>query len=204
VLLVGLTGGIGSGKSTVAALLRDRGAVVVDADEIVHRLQRAGTPVFDAIVERFGESVVGADGQLDRARLAGIVFDDPDARGDLNAIVHPAVWVEMSAAVEARRQDPDAVVVLDVPLLAEAGGGSGLDMTVTVEAPEAVRVERLARARGMGAAEVRARIATQASDAERRALADVVVENAGDEAALAGAVATLWDERIRPALRGER
>lgn len=194
-LLVGLTGGIGSGKSTVARLLADRGAVVLDADAIVRDLQRAGTPVFSAIVERFGPDVVASDGELDRAELAEIVFANDAAREDLNAIVHPAVWEVISGELD-RLRDSDAVVVLDVPLLVEGRGKDLVDAVIVVRAPDDVRVERVTAARGLSADEVRARIAVQASDDERAAMADHTIDNAGGLTALDAAIDRLWAEMV--------
>jgi dephospho-CoA kinase len=188
-LRVGLTGGIGSGKSTVARLLADRGAVVIDADEIARRVTAPGTPGHDAVVGEFGPSVTDAQGGLDRAALARLVFADPAARSRLEAIVHPLVRAERERAVAAAPSG--AVVVEDVPLLAEAGLAGEYDVVVVVEAPAGVRVDRLV-ARGMDAEDARARVAAQASDAVRRAVADVVIDNAGDAAMLAEQVDRLW------------
>lgn len=193
-IIVGLTGGIGAGKSTVSAMLAARGAVIVDADQITHDLQRAGKPVFEAIVARFGADVVGADGQLDRTALAGIVFDDPAARAALNAIVHPAVRAEIARRVAAA--PPDAVVVLEIPLLAETTGREGLNVVVTVEAAEDARLQRLMGDRGMQADEVRARMAAQAFREGRIAIADIVIENDRDRAHLEREVGAAWDRIV--------
>jgi dephospho-CoA kinase len=190
VILVGLTGGIGSGKSTVSALLAERGAVIVDADVITRELQRPGQPVLEAIVERFGQGVLLPDGELDRPALAAIVFSDPDALKALNAIVHPAVGAEIARRIEAAR-GTDAVVVLDIPLLAE-NPRKGLAATVVVDTPVDVAVERLVRFRGMDEADARARIARQASREERAAGADRIVDNTGDLGALEAQVDDLW------------
>jgi dephospho-CoA kinase len=193
-----LTGGIGSGKSTVAEMLAARGAVVVDADAIVRALQAPGTDVYRRIVERFGPGVVRDDGTLDRTRLAEIVFRDEDARATLNAITHP----EVMRAIAERTSElaaTDRVVVLDVPLLVEVGGGEGLDLVVVVEAGEDVRVQRVVRARGIEAEDVRARMGAQASPAQRRVLADVVVRNDGTEEDLRAQVAGLWERLERHA-----
>jgi dephospho-CoA kinase len=190
VILVGLTGGIGSGKSTVSALLAERGAVIVDADVITRELQRPGQPVLAAIVERFGQGVLLPDGELDRPALAAIVFSDPDALADLNAIVHPAVGAEIARRIEGAR-GTDAVVVLDIPLLAE-NPRKGLAATVVVDTPVDVAVERLVRFRGMDEADARARIARQASREERAAGADRIVDNTGHVDALAAQVDDLW------------
>lgn len=191
-LLVGLTGGIGAGKSTVSEMLAAHGAVVVDADRIARDAQEPGTPAFRRIVERFGSDVVRPDGSLDRARLASIVFDDDVARDELNAIVHPEVMRVIAARVEEMKNS-HSVVVLDVPLLLEIGGGEGLDCVVVVEAEEDARIDRVVTARGMSARDVRARIAAQASSQQRRALADVVLLNDGTLKDLQTQVDALWE-----------
>jgi dephospho-CoA kinase len=190
VLLVGLTGGIGSGKSTVSAMLADRGAVVIDADAITRSLQQPGTEVFDAIVERFGDSVVQADGALDRAAIAAIVFNDDQAREDLEAIVHPAVGAEMVRRL-GEEAETDHVVVYDVPLLVEKGR-KGFAAVVVVDVDPDIAVERLVDQRGMSEADARARIAKQVSRQERLAAADRVIDNSGSFADLARAVDDLW------------
>ena len=187
---VGLTGGLGSGKSTVAALLGERGAVIVDADVVAREVVRAGTPGFAAVVARFGSGIVGPDGELDRAELARIVFADGAALDDLNAIVHPLVGsrsAELAAAAP-----PGSVVVHDIPLLTENGLADRFDTVVVVEADREVRLARLA-ARGLPRAEAEARMAAQANDAQRRAIADEIVRNDGDLDALARQIDRLWD-----------
>jgi dephospho-CoA kinase len=186
---VGLTGGLGAGKSTVAALLAGRGAVIIDADALAREVVRAGTPGFAAVVERFGPGVVGADGELDRARLAEIVFADEAARDDLNGIVHPLVG-QRSAQLMAGAP-AGAIVVYDVPLLAENDLAGGFDVVVVVEAELATRLRRLAD-RGLTDAQARSRIDAQASDEQRRAVADEVVHNDGDREQLAVRVNQLW------------
>jgi dephospho-CoA kinase len=186
---VGLTGGLGSGKSTVAAMLAQHGAVIIDADAIAFEVVRAGTSGFDAVVARFGPDVVGADGELARARLAEIVFADDAARDALNEIVHPLV-AQRSAQLMAGVAD-DAIVVYDVPLLAENDLAGGFDVVVIVEAGLATRLRRLA-ARGLPEPMARARIAVQASDEQRRAIADVILHNDGSQEALAAQVDALW------------
>ena len=186
---VGLSGGVGSGKSTVAQLLADHGAVVIDADTIAREVVEPGTPGFDAVVSRFGDGVV-ADGRLDRATLARIVFSDEQARADLNAIVHPLVGQrseELAAAAPS-----GAVVVYDVPLLVESGLAGRYDLVVIVLASEPVRLARLA-ARGMNEADARSRIAAQASDEQRVAAADVLIQNDGTIDELDEQVSALWD-----------
>lgn len=191
-LIVGLTGGIGSGKSTVSAMLASKGAVVVDADAITRELQAAGTPVFDAMVERFGAGIVGTDGELDRAAVADIVFTDPEALADLNAIVHPAV----GAAITQRMVDlagTDSVVVLDVPLMVESKRGYPVAGLLVVDVDPEIAVRRLVEHRGMREADVRARMSRQASREERLARADFVVRNDGSLDELATQVDAAWD-----------
>lgn len=188
-LVVGLTGGIGSGKSTVSAALAERGAVVVDADAITRQLQEPGTPVFHAIVARFGADVVAADGTLDRQALADVVFRDVEAKRDLEAIVHPAVGAEIAERL-AEAGDDD-VVVLDVPLLVESGR-SDLAGTIVVDASPEVAVERLVQQRGMDEVDARARMANQVSREERLAHADHVVDNDGDREHLAAEIERCW------------
>lgn len=177
--LVALTGGIASGKSTIARRLAEHGAVVIDADALVRELQQPGTAVTRAIGDAF-PGVVGEDGSLDRAALGAVVFADPAALTTLNGIVHPAVKAESQRRfAEAMGADPDAVVVYDVPLLAEARGTGEWDLVVVAHAPAEVREERLVTQRGMTREDARARIANQAGDAERLALADVVIDTSG-------------------------
>lgn len=190
-LLVGLTGGIGSGKSTVSALLADRGAVVVDADAITRELQQPGTPVFAAMVERFGPGVVAADGTLDRQAVADVAFTDPEALAALNAIVHPAVGAEIVARME-HLGTTDEVVVLDVPLLVESSSAYPLAGLVVVDVDPEVAVRRLVEHRGMPEADVRARMARQASREDRLARADRVVDNSGTLDDLRAQVDDLW------------
>ena len=187
-LRVGLSGGIGSGKSTVARALSRRGAIVIDADAIAREVVEPGEPGLAAVVERFGPEVLDGDGRLDRPKLAALVFDDAAARADLNAIVHPRVAAETARRIAAAPSD--AVVVIDVPLLVEAAR-SGYDAVVIVEAPEAVRLERLVD-RGMSPDDARRRMAAQASDADRRKVADVVIDNSGSEDDLERQIDALW------------
>lgn len=186
---VGLTGGIGSGKSEVARRLVAHGAVLVDADEVAREVVAPGTPGLAAVVAEFGPAVLAADGSLDRERLAARVFADGAARERLNAIVHPLVRAETGRRFAAA--PADAVLVNDVPLLVETGLAPAYDVVVVVEAPLEIRLARLAK-RGMGAADAAARIAAQASDEERRAVADVILTNDGTLADLDRRVARLW------------
>ncbi len=186
---MGLTGGVGSGKSTVAHLLAEHGAVIVDADEIAREVVRAGTPGFAAVMARFGRDIVGPEGELDRPALARLVFADEAARTDLNAIVHPLV---AQRSQELMAGVPDgAVVVYDVPLLVETRRGGEFDVVVVVEASESARLERLQR-RGLPPDRARERMAAQATDEQRRAIAGELIHNDGDRAELARQVDALW------------
>jgi dephospho-CoA kinase len=200
VLKVGLTGGIGSGKSTVARELARLGAVVVDADEIARAVVAPGTPGLAAVVAEFGRGVLRPDRSLDRPALARLVFADDAARRRLEAITHPLVAEESSLRVAAA--DPDAVVVLDVPLIVENDLAGRYDLVVVVGAPEDVRVDRLVGQRGMSREDALARIRAQADDAARRAVADVWLDNSGTEAELLEAVRRLWADRLRPSAAG--
>lgn len=190
-ILVGLTGGIGSGKSTVSARLAEHGATVIDADAIVREVQAPGQPTFDAIVERFGPDVVAEDGGLDRQALADRVFSDDEALAALNALVHPAVGAEIARRLE-EAAGTDGVVVLDVPLLVESGR-SDMAALVVVDVDPEVAVDRLVRHRGMRADDARARMARQASREDRLARADLVIDNSGDLAALEAQVDEVWE-----------
>ena len=198
VLRIGLTGGIGSGKSTVARLLAERGAHLVDADVLAREVVEPGTPGLAAVVDAFGEGVLTADGALDRPALAAVVFGDAEARARLDGIVHPLVRrraVELIAALPE-----DAVVVQDIPLLVETGQAGSFDLVLVVEAAQDVRVARLV-GRGLPESDARARIAAQATDEQRRAVADVVLDNIGTPEELAAQVDRFWSERVAPALR---
>lgn len=196
-LKVGLTGGIGSGKSSVSALLAEHGAVVVDADLLARAVVEPGTVGLERVVAEFGPQVLRPDGTLDRAGLARLVFADPQRREALNAIVHPLVaarTAELAAAAP-----PGSVVVHDVPLLTENGLAPAYDVVVVVDVPEDVQIERLTRLRGMPVADAHARIAAQASRAQRLAVADVVLDNSGTPAELAEQVRALWADLLRRA-----
>jgi dephospho-CoA kinase len=188
VITVGLTGGIGSGKSTVAELLSSYGAVIIDADVLAREAVQPGTPGLARVVEEFGPELVAADGTLDRQRLAVLVFGNPERLAALNAIVHPYVR-QRSEELTATASD-DAVVVQVIPLLVE-NGLTDFDVVVVVDASLETQLRRLAE-RGMDEADARARIAAQATREQRRAAADVVIDNDGDRAGLQAQVARLW------------
>ena len=201
-LLVGLTGGIGSGKSTVARMLAERGAVIVDADVLAREAIRPGTPGFERVVTRFGGELVDlvARGEIDRKALAAHVFSNERSRRDLEAIVFPEVGRLLLEEIE-RWRDTDRILVFDAPLIVEGGFRDGLDLLVVVTAPREEQIARLTRDRAMDPAEAAARIDAQAPTEEKVALADVVIDNAGTEADLRAKVDALWsrleDELIR-------
>ncbi|MGW8945250.1 dephospho-CoA kinase [Streptomyces koyangensis] len=191
-LIVGLTGGIGAGKSEVSRLLVEHGAHLVDADRIAREVVEPGTPGLAAVVEAFGESVLAADGSLDRPKLGEIVFADPERRAVLNGIVHPLVGAR---SAELQSQAPeDGVVVHDVPLLTENGLAELYDLVIVVDVEPTTQVERLVRSRGMNEEEARARMAAQAGREERLAVADIVIDNEVSLDALRGRVAEVWAE----------
>lgn len=194
-LRVALTGGIGAGKSTVAAKLSELGARVIDADALSREVVAPNTEGLAAVVSRFGPEVLGADGALDRAELAKIVFNSPPARAELEAIVHPLVRARARELTDAMPED--AIVLQDIPLLAETGQATGFHLNIDVEAPRELRLERLA-ARGLPRDDALRRIDAQASDAERREVCDVVIHNGGDLHELERRVTLLWEERIVP------
>lgn len=197
-LQVGLTGGIGAGKSTVSALLAARGAVVIDADSLAREVVARGTEGWRQVVAEFGPDVVGEDGALDRAALGRVVFCDPVRRAALNRIVHPLVRARSDEIVASL--PPDSVVVHDIPLLAENGLAARFDLVVVVDVPVELQVERLL-ARGLPEQEARMRIAAQAAREERRAIADVVLDNSGSRDDLVRQVEDLW-RRIDELLTG--
>ncbi|PPG90010.1 dephospho-CoA kinase [Rathayibacter rathayi] len=196
--LLALTGGIASGKSTVARRLAEHGAVVVDADVLARQVVEPGEPALAAIIERFGPAVIRSDGALDRAALGTIIFSDAVARADLNAITHPAVTLRSQRLfAEAAAADPDVVVVYDVPLLAEGRGAREFDEVVVVHAPQRTRIERLVALRGMTEEQARARVSSQASDEERLALADVVIDSSGTLDETLARTDALWQHVTR-------
>ena len=197
-LVVGLTGGIGSGKSTVSRLLSARGAVIVDADVVARRVVEPGGPAYQGVVDRFGPGILASDGTIDRPALAAIVFADPSARADLEAITHPAVGVLINEQLAAEA-GTDHVVVLDVPLLVESGR-TGTPVIV-VDCPPETAIRRLVEQRAMDEADARRRVAAQVSREERLAHADLVIDNSGSPEALEHQVdaAWAWIEGLRAA-----
>ncbi|TLQ46624.1 dephospho-CoA kinase [Streptomyces marianii] len=198
-LKVGLTGGIGAGKSEVSRLLASYGAVLIDADEIAREVVEPGTPGLAAVVGAFGPGVLTPEGTLDRPRLGAIVFADAERLARLNAIVHPLVGAR-SAELEAAA-GPDAVVVHDVPLLTENGLAPLYDLVVVVDAAPETQLDRLVRQRGMTESDARARMAAQATREQRRAVADVVIDNDGPLEALEPQVRRVWAELSERARR---
>lgn len=193
VIVVGLTGGIGAGKSTVSAMLAQRGAAIVDGDQVARDLQAPGSPVLDRMAERFGDHIINDDGSLDRAAVASIVFSDEQALKDLNGIVHPAMQAEIQAQIDAN-EGTGRLVVLDFPLLGE-NPRSGLSATIVVDIDYDLAVER-AVGRGMDAADVRNRIDSQISREQRLESATHVIDNSGDLDELTRQVDALWPELV--------
>jgi dephospho-CoA kinase len=198
VLNVGLTGGIGAGKSEVSRRLVGLGATLIDADALAHEVVAVGTAGLAAVAAEFGPEVIAPDGSLDREKVASIVFADPAARDRLNAIVHPLVGERVAELSEqARSRDPDGIVVHDVPLIVEAGVAERYDVVVVVDAPVEVQLDRLTRLRGMSADAARARIDAQASREHRRAIADFVIINDDGLEALDAQVNDVWAALLR-------
>jgi len=200
VQLIGLTGGIASGKSTIASRLASHGAVVVDADRIAREVVEPGTPALAQIAERFGGGVIAADGSLDRPALGSIVFGDPESLKALNGITHPAVLAASTARFRAAADaDPEAIVVYDVPLLVESANVYPFDRVVVAHADERTRIDRLVRLREMDPAEAERRVRSQATDEERLAVADDVIDTGGTLEQTLEQVDALWDRlRGRP------
>lgn len=195
-LRVGLTGGIGAGKSTVAGRLAELGAVVIDADRIAREVVEPGTDGLREIAAAFGPTVLAPDGSLDRPALASRVFSDDAARKTLNGIVHPKIAARTGELIAAAA--PDAVIVHDIPLLVENGMAPAYHLVIVVDAPADDRIRRLSESRGMAEADARARISAQATEEQRRGVADVWLDNAGEAAALLPLVDALWAERLVP------
>ncbi|GAA3238535.1 dephospho-CoA kinase [Streptomyces sp. XM83C] len=196
-LKVGLTGGIGAGKSEVSRLLVEHGAVLIDADRIAREVVAPGTPGLAAVVDAFGEDILTEDGSLDRPRLGAIVFADPDKLAVLNSIVHPLVGARSRELEEAAAED--AVVVHDVPLLTENGLAPLYDVVIVVDAPEQTQLDRLVKLRGMTEEDARARMAAQADRGRRRAIADIVIDNDVPLEQLRDRVHEVWTELQRRA-----
>ena len=197
--LIALTGGIASGKSLVSDRLAELGAVVIDADVLARQVVEPGTPALAEIAEAFGPAVIRDDGSLNRPELGSIIFKDAESRERLNAITHPAIWGRTRELIaEAGRTDPDAVVVYDVPLLAESGNArkADFDLTVVVHADAETRLRRMVELRGLSREEAQHRLSSQASDTERLAIADLVIDNNGTIAQALDQVDALW-RRVR-------
>lgn len=196
--VIAVTGGIAAGKSVVARVLADRGARIIDADQLARAAVAPGSPGLEAIASRFGQGVINEAGELDRAGLGAIVFSDPQGLADLNAIVHPQVRRLYDQAIaDITANDPGAIIVYDIPLLAEARSSEEFALVVVVDAPPEVRAKRLVEGRGLSPDEAEARIASQATDRVRLALADVVIDSSGDEASTVRQAAALYDELER-------
>lgn len=194
-LLVGLTGGIGSGKSTVSAMLAERGAEIIDADRIAREVVLPGTPAWCKIRDHFGPEVLLADGHIDRAALAGKVFADPAKLALLNQITHPEIFARIADRLE-ELHGRDVVVVLDAALLLETGLAQRVDMVIVTHSPKELRVERLV-ARGLGSQQAEARMVSQLSEDERLARADLVIDNSGSLEDLVEQVDNAWQELRR-------
>ena len=195
VMLIGLTGGIGAGKSTVAQLFEERGVPIVDADAIARDVVKPGEPALAELVEHFGDSILGADGELNRGKLAEVAFADAESHEALNAIMHPAISAETAKRIDALRGD-HSVIVHDVPLLVEAGLTGNYDLTVLVDTPAEVRLQRLTELRGMDSEDAKKRIAAQATDEQRRAVCDVALDNSGDIEHLRAQFEQMWERFI--------
>jgi len=195
VMLIGLTGGIGAGKSTVAQLFEERGVPIVDADAIARDVVKPGEPALAELVEHFGDSILGADGELNRGKLAEVAFADAESHEALNAIMHPAISAETAKRIDALRGD-HSVIVHDVPLLVEAGLTGNYDLTVLVDTPAQIRLQRLTELRGMDPEDAKKRIAAQATDEQRRAACDVALDNSGDIEHLRAQFEEMWERFI--------
>ena len=196
---VGLTGGIASGKSTVSARLAALGATIIDYDRLAREVVEPGSPALDLIAQRFGAGVITPEGTLDRPALGALVFADPAALKDLEAITHPAI--RDLAARREQEAGPDGIVVHDNPLLVEMGAAAACDVVIVVDAPEELQVARMVGDRGMSEADARARIAAQASREERNAAADVLIENTGTREQLSARIDEVWKDLVEPGAR---
>lgn len=201
-LRIGLTGGMGAGKSTVARILAELGAVIVDSDVIAREVVAPGTEGLAALVEAFGADILAADGSLDRPALAAKAFADDEARTKLNTITHPLVGKRTAELIEAA--PADAIVVQDIPLLVENGLAPFMNLVLIVDVPAETRIRRLVEFRGVPENDARARIAAQATDEQRRAVADVLLDNTGPEGAVEPVVRELWERRLVPFERNLR
>ena len=193
---IALTGGIGSGKSLVADLFAEFGAICIDSDQLAREVIERGKPGFDEVISRFGDDIL-SDGEIDRGKLAAIIFQDSKARSDLEEIVHPKIR-EIAARITSRAGE-DAVVINEIPLLFETQGQSRFDLVITVESKDENRKSRLL-SRGLKGYEIDRRIAAQASRAERVSIADIVIENDGDTESLESEVLRIWESEIKPRL----
>lgn len=201
-LRIGLTGGMGAGKSTVARILAERGAVIVDSDVIAREVVAPGTEGLAALVEAFGSDILTADGSLDRPALAAKAFADDESRTTLNSITHPLVGKRTAELIGAA--PADAIIVQDIPLRVENGLAPFMNLVVIVDVPAATRIRRLVEFRGVPESDARARIAAQATDEQRRAVADVLLDNSGPEGAIEPVVHELWERRLVPFERNLR
>src|SRR5574337_64838 len=193
-VVVGLTGGIGSGKSTVAAMFRRLGATVIDADQVAHELVEPDRPLFEAVVLAFGREVVGADGRIDRRRLGAIVFADPTARKRLEELLHPAIIEECERRIRQAEVSGTAVCLIDAALLIESGWHARFDAAILVEASEALRLDRLVRSRGLSQDDAMLRIRSQMPQAEKRRHAGYVIENEGPLEETERQVQAVWEQ----------
>lgn len=198
-LLVALTGGIGSGKSLAGDFFEELGAIVVDSDQLARDVVERGTEGFDEILVRFGDQVL-KDGLLDRRKLGEIVFADPGARADLEAITHPRIRLALQEVIDAAPED--AVIINQIPLLVETGGRDRFDYIIAIIADEGIRTSRLLE-RGLKSYEIAARIKVQANDEDRKAIADFLIHNDGDHDHLLRQVENLWDDVLLPRARGK-
>jgi dephospho-CoA kinase len=196
-IVVGLTGGIGTGKSEVARILQELGATLINADHVGHEAYTPHTEPWQAVVEAFGEEILQPDGQIDRRKLGGIVFSDPEQLALLNGIMHPRMARMVAQRIEEYRQQGEDVVVVEAAVLFEAGWETLVDEVWTTESPVELVIDRLEARNGLGEEEVRKRIDSQMSAQERSSRATIVVENAGELSALESAVKALWDTRVK-------